>query len=125
MKIKHNKIQNLIDEIDSLLIKIKSYEKTFEEQINQVGPEYKKSAKNLIHYLAIRSVDLSTLQNQLGRIGLSRFARAEGHVLSSLLHSRFIPVSVLIRFGKVSITGKCCVFRVPEDSIFPPAGRNS
>ncbi len=47
--------------------------------------EKKLSALNFYHYMKFRQLDISHLQNQLGRLGLSRFARAEGHILHSLL----------------------------------------
>jgi pyruvate kinase len=90
MKINKEKIEALIDQIDYLIEKIKTLEKKHENQLNLVCSEHKKSAKNLIHYLGMRSEDMRDLQNKLGRLGLSRFARAEMHVLASLNNSRFI-----------------------------------
>ncbi|NNF21981.1 MAG: hypothetical protein HKN67_08565, partial [Saprospiraceae bacterium] len=90
MKINKDKIKVLIDQIDNLIEKLKTLEKKHEVQLNQVCSGHKKSAKNLVHYLALRSEDLRDLQNKLGRLGLSRFARAEMHVLASLNNSRFV-----------------------------------
>lgn len=42
------------------------------------------SADNLAHYLSLRRSDLSTLQPQLQRLGLSTLGRCESHVLASL-----------------------------------------
>jgi pyruvate kinase len=42
------------------------------------------SARNLVHYLALRRHDIRDLQNQLARAGISSLGRSESHVLSSL-----------------------------------------
>ena len=52
--------------------------------LQQVHPSYRESARNLIHYLAMRRNDLRELQGELARIGLSSLGRAESHVLASV-----------------------------------------
>lgn len=42
------------------------------------------SAENLAHYLALRSVDLRPMQQDLARLGISSLGRSEAHVLSTL-----------------------------------------
>jgi pyruvate kinase len=42
------------------------------------------SAKNLIHYLAVRQVDIRDLQIELGYLGLSSLGRLEAHVMAGL-----------------------------------------
>ena len=42
------------------------------------------SARNLLHYLALRQHDIRELQDQLSRLGLSRLGRAEAHTLASI-----------------------------------------
>ncbi len=42
------------------------------------------SARNLVHYLALRRHDIRDLQNHLARRGISSLGRSESHVLSSL-----------------------------------------
>jgi pyruvate kinase len=75
------KISNHIDELigDSLAL-----EKKFASEIKLVNPAFRKSAKNLLHYLALRRHDIRDLQEQLATMGLSSLGRAEGHVLASL-----------------------------------------
>ncbi|MGZ5537796.1 MAG: pyruvate kinase, partial [Chthoniobacterales bacterium] len=41
---------------------------------------HRKSARNLIHYLALRRHDLRELQEQLAALGLSSLGRTESHV---------------------------------------------
>ena len=43
-----------------------------------------KSAGNLIHYMALRKIDLQAIQEQLSALGLSSLGRAEGHVMATL-----------------------------------------
>jgi pyruvate kinase len=49
-----------------------------------VHPEHAASAKNLMHYLALRQHDIRPLQSQLTALGLSSLGRSEPYVLSSL-----------------------------------------
>ena len=42
------------------------------------------SARNLLHYLALRKHDLRRLQSTLARLGMSSLGRSEGHVLFNL-----------------------------------------
>ena len=43
-----------------------------------------RSARNFLHYVALRRFDLRAIQDQLARLGLSSLGRAEGHVLYNL-----------------------------------------
>lgn len=52
--------------------------------VGQVQPHYQDSARNLLHYLALRQSDLRALQQDLSLLGLSRLGRAEAHALSSM-----------------------------------------
>jgi len=49
-----------------------------------VHPNFRESAENLLHYLALRRRDLRPLQHQLAVRGLSSLGRAESHVLSNI-----------------------------------------
>ena len=44
----------------------------------------RESARNLLHYLALRRVDLRQIQRRLSDLGLSSLGRAEGHTLHHL-----------------------------------------
>jgi len=52
--------------------------------MQNVHPQHRDSARNLLHYLALRSRDLRTLQAGLAAAGLSSLGRAESHVLASV-----------------------------------------
>ena len=52
--------------------------------VQAAAPHNAQSARNLLHYLALRGHDLRALQSSLAELGLSSLGRCEGHVLSSI-----------------------------------------
>src|SRR5690606_24957102 len=52
--------------------------------IAAVAPQYRASARNIVHYWAIRQTDLRDLQRRLADFGLSSLGRSEAHVESTL-----------------------------------------
>ncbi|MDX5481376.1 MAG: pyruvate kinase [Hymenobacteraceae bacterium] len=76
--------RRLIEQIDTLHSEALALEKKFAPATQQVHPKFRKSAKNLLHYLALRHHDIRELQESLAQLGLSSLGRAEGHVLASL-----------------------------------------
>ncbi|WOF21781.1 pyruvate kinase [Microbacterium betulae] len=54
------------------------------ERIAAVHPDHRHGARNLHHYLALRSRDLRPLQERLSGAGLSSLGRMEGDVLRNL-----------------------------------------
>ena len=59
-------------------------EQTHAVEIKKVAPDYQNSARNLLHYLALRQHDLRDLQHELAVAGVSSLGRSEAHVLASL-----------------------------------------
>jgi pyruvate kinase len=53
--------------------------------LERVAARHQASARNLLHYLAMRRTDLRALQHALARLGLSSLGRAEAHALSTVL----------------------------------------
>jgi pyruvate kinase len=53
-------------------------------QCDAVHEGYRDSARNLLHYLALRRHDLRPLQLRLGILGLSSLGRTEAHVLATV-----------------------------------------
>lgn len=90
MKAKPEKIERLIEQIDELVDAAGDLEKEYESQIADAHPSFRRSAANLVHYRAIRQHDIRDLQTRLGHLGLTRLARAQGHMLASLLNTRSI-----------------------------------
>jgi len=74
----------LIDQLWTLRQAMLGREKALASELDKVLPEYHLSARNLAHYLTLRSVDLREVQEQLARLGLSSLGRSESHVLANL-----------------------------------------
>jgi pyruvate kinase len=55
-----------------------------EKRLDEVHPNYRDSARNLLHYLALRRRDLRPLQLRLASLGLSSLGRSESHVLATV-----------------------------------------
>jgi pyruvate kinase len=85
MKFKAKKLERLMNQIDAILKTADELEAKYESDIALVHPAYKKSAANLIHYMALRSYDLSGLQQELRTMGLPGLDNVEAHAMRSLL----------------------------------------
>ena len=59
-------------------------EESLQDETAQVAPGYQPSARNLVHYLALRQHDVRELQRELSRLGLSSLGWLEGHTLAAL-----------------------------------------
>jgi pyruvate kinase len=59
-------------------------ERRFERDIALVHPAYRPSARNLLHYLALRQRDIRPMQTQLAALGLSSLGRCEANTLAGL-----------------------------------------
>ena len=78
------KLTTLMDQLTLLQEDALALENKFKPSLKEVHPSLKKSARNLLHYLALRQHDIRQLQADLALLGLSSLGRAEGHVLASL-----------------------------------------
>jgi pyruvate kinase len=78
------------------------------EELEAVHPENRPSARNLVHYLALRRHDLRNLQLRLARVGLSSLGRSEPHVLITL--DRILAMLALARGT------------TPREAAAPPVG---
>jgi pyruvate kinase len=90
VKINPDKIDRLIGEIDGIIQKCRAWQIEYAYLMDRAHPDLALSTRNLIHYLALRSRDLRDLQRRLGNLGMSRLAKSEAHVMSSLIASRRI-----------------------------------
>ncbi|WP_192821085.1 pyruvate kinase [Rufibacter sp. LB8] len=77
-------VSTLLTKITKLQREALVLENTFEAQVQKVHPDLQESAKNLLHYLALRKQDNRDLQVDLSVLGLSSLGRAESHVMGSL-----------------------------------------
>ena len=77
-------LEELISKLAQIRASLISHESDLQERASTIHPAYRKSAINLIHYLALRHQDIRTLQDELAALGLSSLGRTEAHVMSTL-----------------------------------------
>jgi pyruvate kinase len=70
--------------IDELRRAALAAEQEFAAELDAAAPSMRESAYNLVHYLAVRRLDVRELQDELARLGLSSLGRMEAHVMASL-----------------------------------------
>ncbi len=74
----------LIDELWTLREEMLRSEQSLAVPLSKVSADNRASARNLVHYLALRQQDRRPLQDKLAWLGLSSLGRAESHVLANL-----------------------------------------
>jgi len=77
-------LSRLIDELQRIRENLLEAEKRFVQLIASTDPSWRESARNLVHYLALRRFDMRELQADLAEVGLSSLGRSEGHVLITI-----------------------------------------
>ena len=85
----------LLGEFDELLERLDAAESTWSDRLAAVAPGYRASARNIVHYWAIRQIDLRELQARLAAFGLSSLGRSEPHVEATLRIVRSAVVAIL------------------------------
>jgi len=73
-----------IDELDAVCRKAAQLERRFAGELCEVHSNFRDSARNLVHYLALRDHDIRALQDRLATLGLSSLGRTESHVIASI-----------------------------------------
>lgn len=74
----------LIDHLSTVRSAMLESEHGSSELLKSVDPGYLASARNFLHYLALRRFDLRSLQEDLAAVGVSSLGRSESHVLANL-----------------------------------------
>ncbi|MFP4470959.1 MAG: pyruvate kinase [Bacteroidales bacterium] len=90
MKIKKARIREMIAKIELIIDSANHLEEQYASHISRVHPDFKRSAVNLVHYMALRKHDINKLQESLRDMGLTPFDHLESHVMRSLLLTRTI-----------------------------------
>jgi pyruvate kinase len=80
----HPELQGMLEQVEAIAREAKDRERAQTDRLEKIHPELQDSARNLIHYRTLRNYDIRELQKQLGFMGLSRLAKAEGHTMASL-----------------------------------------
>jgi pyruvate kinase len=84
---------DLIAQVEALRQSIEQRAEPGKSVLFELPIDRRRSAENLLHYLALRSRDLRSLQDQLARLGLSSLGRVEAHVLATIgavLHNLYL-----------------------------------
>ena len=74
-------IQHVLGELLTIRAKMVAEMVRSQRCLDEMHINHQKSARNLLHYLALRCHDLRPLQQRLAELGLSSLGRAESHVL--------------------------------------------
>ena len=86
-----------------------AYEQRYAQDVARVDARYRDSARNLLHYIALRKADIRSLQQDLAVLGLSSLGRAERHVLASIA-----AVQAALQEGAASASTSPLAFRNPS-----------
>lgn len=82
---KGEKVTSMLREVDEIISLCREYEKSYQNKIEKVHPDYRFSAINLAHYLAYRTLNAKKLNALLYQNGLLGLQNAREHVMPSLL----------------------------------------
>lgn len=85
MKQNQKKIERLLSQINIIISSAEEMEVRYASYLEKIHPAYRKSALNLIHYMALRDHFLAELQQELRFLGLPGLDNVEAHVMRSLL----------------------------------------
>lgn len=85
MKPKEKKVDRLLQQINGIIESATKMEEIYKVALENVHPAYRKSALNLIHYMALRNHHIMDLQLELRLMGLPGLDNVESHVMRSLL----------------------------------------
>ncbi|MBL8352030.1 MAG: pyruvate kinase [Burkholderiaceae bacterium] len=77
-------VESLIRELWALRKALLERQDRLEPLLRTLDAGHRPSAINLVHYLALRQIDLRQLQDRLARIGVTSLGRAESHVLANV-----------------------------------------
>ena len=74
----------LIDELTGLRAEMLHQEAALEDRMEEICELHRESARNLVHYIALRRHDICDLQEKLTANGLSSLGRTEADVLDAV-----------------------------------------
>jgi pyruvate kinase len=77
-------IESVIAQLLPVRLDVLQAEQHFARELDHVHLTHLESARNLTHYVSLRTHDLRQLQRDLGRLGLSSLGRLESHTLATL-----------------------------------------
>jgi len=77
-------IERVSNQLELIHERALAFEASYAGELALVHPQLRYSAKNLIHYLALRQTDISELQEDLTILGLASLGQAERNVMASI-----------------------------------------
>lgn len=77
-------LDDLIRELNALRSDMGQLEIEGMSKATNLHPGYERSARNLLHYLALRRHEIRGLQERLSLLGLSSLGRSESHVQATV-----------------------------------------
>lgn len=77
-------VESLGAAVDALIERVGAAEQCQADAVASVAPHYRDSARNLVHYLALRCTELRPLQEQLAVLGIASLGHSEGYTLTNL-----------------------------------------
>lgn len=102
-----DQLDSLQRDIAALLQRLTDAEQRWRQWTEPVAEEHRRSAINMVHYWALRQIDLRDLQTRLAEFGLSSLGRSEAHVQATLL--RVAAAITAMRGGQFRPAGKAVV----------------
>ncbi len=83
MTVQSDELKLLLKDLEAIRQSALDLEAEVLPRAETLHPTYTQSARNLLHYLALRRHELRPLQKRLSALGLSSLGRTEAHVLAS------------------------------------------
>ena len=77
-------VHGLIGTLSAIRADLLALEAGYAELTAGLRDGQRESARNLLHYVALRGHDLRPLQRRLAHLGLSSLGRSEAHVLATI-----------------------------------------
>lgn len=114
-------IERLSHELEVILDKLVKLEKKIDREVKDLHPNYKLSAKNLLRYVVLRSIDLREFHDSLSDMGLSSIRSAEGYVFSNLFNVvrnlKLIQGASISDLPKVELVGYESAKRITQNHV--------
>ncbi len=95
MAFRREKLQEIRDALDSVIERMYEFESRYEPQLVNVHPNYSQSARNLVHYLAMRSFNMNVFQQKVEDLGLPLNLESQNNILCGLLNLRTMLNSLM------------------------------
>ncbi len=107
-------LNELIQQLDLLRCEMVNAEAAGRNETASVCPEHIFSARNLLHYMALRRHDIRDLQSRLASLGLSSLGRTESHVIDAL--QRVINVLAKVAGDEGAVANSSEIVAEPGDN---------